>query len=140
MRKFFALAAVLWITTAVVAGEEGDPRLMALEGEYIVVGFSPQFKKTYQGKVYFKYKEKDTLAVSRVIQGEKTEGTAALMKTPPSEMWELVVRYREKGQEVKAVYLMQTEYDNYIRLTGFVYRPGVSLEKKGLEALFPVIR
>jgi len=138
MKRIFMLVILCLIATAMLAEEEGDPRLMALQGEYIALGIAPHSLKPYKGKI-MKFLAKDTLSVIRIINGKKSMGKGRLEKNPPSEITEFVVNFQDGRKTVRAVYLMQSEYDNYIRLTGMLYSKGVSLEKKGLEALFPVI-
>ncbi len=107
-----------------------------LAGSYLAVGKSLDSEKTYHGKVVFRY-EKDHLVVTRNIQGETVRGTGRIEHALGADEADVLrVRFTRSGRDYEITYLWRSDLDNYARLSGYVYRPGVHTESPGLEALF----
>jgi hypothetical protein len=75
--------------------------------------------------------------VTRVISGERITGVGKIEHAlGPDEANVLRVRFTRNGQEYEATYILQSDLDNYARLSGYVYQPGKHTSDPGLEALF----
>ena len=50
----------------------------------------------------------------------------------------LRLNFTQDGHDYAGTYQWTSDYDNYIRFTGYVYRPDGKTKAAGLETFFPV--
>ena len=106
-----------------------------LNGTYEAIGRYPDSKETYTGKVIFR-KSHDTLRVIRIINNNATKGMGKIDIATADKIKVLRVTFTENKREYEATYLIDTDLDNYGRLTGHIYLKAGGTKKPGLEALF----
>ncbi|MBW2094575.1 MAG: hypothetical protein JRI80_06770 [Deltaproteobacteria bacterium] len=116
-------------------GGEVDFLYGFLQGQYSLVGESPESKKTYAGKVILR-KSAEGLEVIRKIKGKEIRGTGKIETATADRIKVLRVRFVEGGKNYEATYLIHSDLDNYARLTGYLYLKEGGTTKPGLEALF----
>lgn len=106
-----------------------------LQGSYNVIGKLPDSDQTYAGKVEFNILG-DQLEVIRRIEGRTVKGIGRIETVTPDKIRVLVVRFGQDDRDYEATYLIDSDLDNYGRLTGYVYLADGSTKVPGLEALF----
>ena len=136
------IAAYLFIAITTMtfahAHDDGDPRLLVLRGEYTVIGTAHTTGKPYRGTITLYYENAETLSVTRTINGKVSHGSGRIIRKAPSEIDEFLVTFTENNKKYSAVYMMQSDHDNYTRFTGYVFVNDVNEENRGIEALFPL--
>jgi len=133
------IVVLLILMLPVIFGADAEEEVHALsflEGTFRVVGSSSESWAPYGGTVRMSL-EGNKLMVVRDIKGRPSKGTGELRKTRVGAGTEFVVHFVEGKTSFEAVYLIQNDYDNYPRLTGYVYRANGETRKMGYEALFP---
>jgi hypothetical protein len=115
--------------------DEDDFLYEFLEGSYHLIGRLPDSNKTYSGRVVLK-KMGDKLEVVRMIEGKEIKGIGKIETATADKIKVLRIRFREENKSYEATYLIDSDLDNYGRLTGYLYIKGKETKKPGLEALF----
>ncbi len=111
------------------------PSLDFFAGNYRIVGVDPDFQRPFQGTCSIRVLGK-TLLMTRRIQGRKVEAVGRL-ETAVDGIPVLRARFSQDGIRYEITYLIDTDLDNYARLSGNFYRrPGGSDRPRGLESLF----
>jgi len=106
-----------------------------LDGSYRLIGKYPDSDETYSGKVVLAYAKKG-LSVSRLIDNRKIQGKGTLEAATGDAVQVLRVRFLQDGQTYEATYLINSDLDNYARLSGYYYRQDGTTKDPGLEAWF----
>jgi hypothetical protein len=106
-----------------------------LEGSYHLIGRLPDSDKTYYGKVVLRNMG-DKLEVIRRIEGKEIKGIGNIETATADKIKVLRIRFMEDNKKYEVTYLIDSDLDNYGRLTGYLYLKGKETEKPGLEALF----
>lgn len=106
-----------------------------LVGKYQLLGKMPDSDKTYLGELELKRTD-DGLGVIRRINGEEVAGSARFETVSADNVSVLRMRFSEGGHDYEGTYLWSMDLDNYARMTGYIYQPGIATEDPGLEALF----
>ncbi len=106
-----------------------------IEGKYHLVGKELDSNSTYYGRVVITA-EDGGIRVHRFIPGRTVTGTAAIESASADEVPVLRIRFTEKGIDYEETCLVSGDLDNYARITCNLYRPGVSTDSPGMEALF----
>lgn len=130
--SFSLLISQLWPNQAVAFEDE---RASFLVGEYKVIGKKPDSDETYFGDVSIKIVG-NGLSYSRVVGGVMVAGEAAIEGATPDKIPVLRVKFVENGVKHEGTFLWSSDLDNYARISGYIYRPGVTTKAPGLEALF----
>ena len=109
-----------------------------MSGEYTVVGRMPDSSTTYSGHLSFQAKGKK-LAFVRTINGQTSRGTASFDTVAGYDHIPVLrLRFVLAGHLYHGIYQWKGDYDNYLRLTGYVYSPNDTTKSPGLEAFFPL--
>lgn len=141
MKFFCLLLALLAISTSAVwahcpgNSSEEDSLYAFLEGMYHLIGRLPDSKETYSGKVVLK-KTDDVLQVTRVINGKEIKGVGKLEAATADKIKVLRIRFIDESKRYEATYLINSDLDNYARLSGYLYVIQGGTKEPGLEALF----
>ena len=106
-----------------------------LQGTYHVIGKWPDSNESYNGKVVLKSKG-DHIQVLRSINGEEIEGVGRITTATADRIKTLTVGFFQRGRRYEATYVINSDLDNYARLTGYLYLKTGATKKPGLEALF----
>jgi hypothetical protein len=134
----FLLPMIVLASSNIIGQEATETELLYgfLAGSYHVMGKKPDSRETYLGRVTFTAKT-DHLEVVREIGGRTVKGIGKIESAlAADEAQVLRVRFEENGRKYETTYLWRSDLDNYARLSGYVYVPGVRTESPGLEALF----
>ena len=107
-----------------------------LQGSYEVIGRYPESSALYSGTVAFELSDSN-LKVIRVIDGVETVGKGRIETATADKRRVLRVRFTVDDKKYDATYLIESDLDNYARLTGYVYLKSGATIKPGIEALFP---
>lgn len=138
MKRIILLAVSLNLL-AVAGGWAQDAEVAFLrsflQGTYQVIGKWPDSDESYHGKVVIKSKG-DHLQVLRSIKGEETEGVGRIAFATADRIKILQVEFLHRGRGYEATYMIDSDLDNYARLTGHLYLRTGTTGKPGLEALF----
>ena len=103
-------------------------------GHYELIGKSIGSKNTYFGEIIIDSSESE-LKVTRIINGNTVIGKAAIEKT--GEMVNVLrIRFTENEVNYEETCLVNSDLDNYARLTCHLYEPSVTKTDPGLEAMF----
>jgi hypothetical protein len=141
MKKFCLVLALLafFISSAGAHGPENsseEESLYAfLEGTYHLIGRLPDSKATYAGKVVLK-KTDDALQVTRVINNKEIKGLGKIETATADKIKVLRNRFIDENKNYEATYLINSDLDNYARLSGYLYMALDGTKAPGLEALF----
>lgn len=106
-----------------------------IRGTYQLIGKYPDTTKTYFGRIEI-FNSDDDIHVSRTINNIKTHGTGTIEQTTADKINVLRIRFEENSIEYEETCLIDSDLDNYARLTCHLYRPGVRTANPGIEALF----
>ena len=131
-----ASAALLLYAATVFAQESPKEDLYNfLSGKYLLIGQRPDSKTTYAGSVLLK-NSRDSLEVSRTMNGMLTRGTGRITEATADKVQVLEVRFTDGKLGYVATYMIHSDLDNYGRLTGYLYLQDGTTKSPGLEALF----
>lgn len=114
------------------------PPIAFLVGTYDVIGRYPDSEQLYTGTVEINRSDTETNAVSvtRTIGGLATQGEGEVTTATGDAIAVLRVVFQEAGRTMEATYLLDSDLDNYARLTGYVYIQSGGTQLPGIEALF----
>ncbi len=106
-----------------------------VQGKYILVGKGLDTDKTYLGKVEIR-SIKDRLIVERKINGKSVKGSAAIESAAGGDAQVLRIRFTEDGNSYEQTCLVNSDLDNYARISCYLYKPGIKTKQPGLEVFF----
>ena len=106
-----------------------------LKGSYELIGRFPDSNMTYTGKVVLK-KSGDYLEVIRTIKNKVIKGTGKIETATADKIKVLRIRFMDENKTYEGTYLIDSDLDNYARLTGYLYLKEGGTKEPGLEALF----
>ncbi len=107
-----------------------------LSGTYHVIGKAIDSQLTYHGKIQL-ISNKTHLVVVRHINGKKVFGIGHIEHALGNDSINVLrVRFKEESKKYEATDLWQSDFDNYARLSGYVYPIGNKRDSSGMEALF----
>ena len=139
IRNFAFILIAIMVTPAWATGpgnnDEIDFLYRFLEGTYHLIGRLPDSNKTYTGKMILK-KSDDKLDVIRIIEGKKTNGLGMIETVSVDKIKVLRIRFKDENKHFEATYLIDSDLDNYGRLSGYLYLQKGGNKMPGLEALF----
>jgi ribosomal protein L19 len=136
-RVNFLTALLIMIFVSGVWAQDGQVEFLYsfLRGTYQVIGRWPDSNESYSGKVIIKSKG-DHLQLLRSINGEAIEGIGRIATVTFDKIKVLRVEFSQRGRRYKATYMIDSDLDNYARLTGHLYLKTGETKRPGLEALF----
>jgi hypothetical protein len=136
MKKINILLISLICTIALVAQDDDESNLMGfIVGEYSIIGKHVENDKTYFGTMKINL-EDSKFIISRKIGNKTIKADGRLKKTGPDKIEVFVISFTENKVLYEITYLIDTDFDNYGRLSGYRYYKDKNTEKPGLEALF----
>jgi len=106
-----------------------------LQGTYQVIGRWPDSNQSYNGKIILKSKE-DHFQILRSINDEEIQGVGRIATATADKIKVLTVEFTQHGQRYEATYIINSDLDNYPRLTGYLFLKTGETKRPGLEALF----
>jgi hypothetical protein len=115
--------------------EETDFLLGFLEGSYTVVGTYPESNQVFRGNSHLE-KMGSNLKLTRIIDADTTIGKAWLERISADEITVLKSAFKKDDRFYEAIYLIDSDLNNYARLTGHVYFKKGKTRRAGLEAWF----
>lgn len=109
-----------------------------LVGTYDVIGRYPDSEQLYTGTVAISLSDTATnsVSVTRTIGEISTQGEGELTTATGDAIAVLRVVFQEAGRAMETTYLIDSDLDNYARLTGYVYMQGGGTRIPGIESLF----
>ena len=110
-----------------------------LAGSYELIGRFPDSNMTYTGKVVL-MKSGDYFKVIRTIKNKVIKGTGKIETAATDKIKVLRIRFIDENKRYEGTYLIDSDLDNYARLTGYLYLKEGGTKQPGLEALFIVPR
>lgn len=138
MKYFLTLFFIFILCFSVLQANEQTKFLADfIQGEYHLIGKAPDSEKTYYGKLTIKSKA-NHLVIERRINDKTINGTAALEKALAGEADVLRMRFTEEEQKFEATCLIDSDLDNYARMSCYLYSVNGNTDHPGLEALFIV--
>ncbi len=136
MKKISIVLLSLIISLSITSQEENENFLAEfLIGEYSVIGKMVESDLSYFGSMKIDFKNNE-FKVIRTINGNKINANGQLKKALNEEMDVFVITFTENKVLYEITYLIDTDFDNYGRLTGYRYYKNQETENPGLEALF----
>ncbi len=132
MKKHIALLLTIYSSISL-----GDTELMEMfvQGKYILVGKGLDTDKTYFGEVKIK-SVNNKLIVEREINKKSVKGSAAIEYAVGGDAQVLRIRFTEDGDSYEQTCLVNSDLDNYARISCYLYKPGIKTMQPGLEVLF----
>ena len=106
-----------------------------LEGPYHLIGRLPDSHKTYTGKVVLRRRD-NQLEVIRRVEGKEIIGVGTIVTATADKIKVLRIRFTDENTGYEATYLIDSDLDNYGRLTGYLYLQEGGTKIPGLETLF----
>jgi len=112
--------------------------LAFLVGTYEVIGRYPDAEQLYSGTVEISLSDTDaeSVSVARTIDGVSTHGEGKMTTATGDAIAVLRVVFQEADRTMEATYLINSDLDNYARLTGYVYVQSGGTQLPGIESLF----
>jgi hypothetical protein len=106
-----------------------------VQGTYQLIGKSVDFDSTYVGEIEI-YQEKEQLQFKKTIGENVIKGKAKIEKSMADSVKLLRLTFQDKNKNMEQTCLMQSDLDNYARITCHVYAKDNSTKSPGLEAFF----
>ncbi len=132
------IAVILLLNTLVISqNEESEIDFLYdfLSGSYEVIGRLPDSDELYNGKVLMQ-RNGDSLKVVREISGKQISAIGRIETATADGIKVLRVRFTGNDRLFEITYLIQSDLDNYARLTDYLYLKNGGTKKPGIEALF----
>jgi hypothetical protein len=133
------LVFLCFFTWAETKNNDSDFLYNFLAGSYELIGRFPDSSMTYAGKVVL-IKSGDHLEVIRTIKNKVVKGTGKIETAAADKIKVLRIRFIDENKSYEGTYIIDSDLDNYARLTGFLYLKEGGTKEPGLEALFIVPR
>jgi len=131
----FVFVTYSLVFDACAGEEERDPVYDFLTGSYEVIGRWPDSNKTYTGRVDIIHKN-GLLVVTRNAGGKKIKCDGKIERSGADNIKVLRIKFNHYGNDYNGTYIINSDLDNYGRLTGYLYLANGTTRKVGLEALF----
>ena len=131
----FMFAFVYPFALAQSKGSENEFLYGFLEGTYKVIGKVPDSNQTYTGKAILR-KDGDQLEVIRKIKNKEIKGIGKIETATADKIKVLRLRFHENEKDYEVTYIIDSDLDNYARLSGYIYLQKGGTIMPGLEALF----
>ena len=128
------IAFIYPFASAQSKGNENEFLYGFLAGTYNVIGKVPDSNQTYTGKAILR-KNGDQLEIIRKIKDKEIKGIGKI-ESAADEIQVLRLRFRENEKDYEVTYIIDSDLDNYARLSGYVYLQNGGTTMPGLEALF----
>ena len=106
-----------------------------ISGEYTLVAQGIDTQETYSGSVSI-YLEENKLKIKRVINGKTIFGLANFETALNGDANVLRIRFSEMNINYEETCLFRSDLDNYARISCYLYIPGKTILKPGLETFF----
>ena len=126
---------LLGLLSPLTGAEESDFLSDFVIGHYWLLGKQVDSEQTYFGKIEI-HASGDQLRIKRTINGTETTGTAAIEQAVHGAATVLRMRFEENNAAYENTCLIQSDLDNYARISCYRYQPGVETKSPGLEVLF----
>ena len=135
--KYFASILLMYMLSSAALSDESRKGFLAdfVLGKYLLIGKKVDSPETYYGHVEI-YSEKDELKVKRSIGETLIHGRAAMESALHGDAMVLRMKFDEDGVSYENTCLVQSDLDNYARISCYLYQPGITTMNPGLEALF----
>ncbi|OQY04832.1 MAG: hypothetical protein B6I20_02360 [Bacteroidetes bacterium 4572_117] len=136
MGKICLFLISLIISISINGQEDNEEFLQGfLLGEYSVIGKMPENNDTYFGSMKIGFKN-NKFEITRNINNSIVKASGKIKKTGPEQIKVFVINFTENKVLYEITYLIDTDFDNYGRLSGYRYYQNRETENPGLEALF----
>lgn len=138
MNRLLTSLLILILTSPVVSrAEQNSDDFLAdfIAGKYHLIGKSINSNTAYTGSVELLHSDKG-ITVYRMIDGHQVMGHAAIEEASADQVPVLRIRFIENSHPYEASCLINSDLDNYARLSCYLYLSGVKTDSPGLEALF----
>ena len=137
MKILAFIVALVLVISPIAWAESADEELLYnfLQGSYELIGRWPDSNETYIGRVLLK-KSNHHFRVVRTVSNKRIEGVGKIETATADNVRVLRIRFSKAGRTYEGTYLIDSDLDNYGRLTGYLYLKEGGTKKVGLEALF----
>lgn len=115
------------------------PPVDFVAGSYELIGRYPDSDNVYSGTMTIGVADENSgsLTITRRVGGKTIPGSGVVTSTTGDAVVVLRIEFEgAHGAEMEATYLIDTDLDNYARLTGYVYAKNGDTTIPGIEALF----
>lgn len=109
-----------------------------LPGAYEVIGRAPDSNQLFSGTIELKVTTENECVLIRKIDSLEIQGNWRIEKSRIEGQTILRTFFIENKIEYETSYLIESDLDNYPRLSGYLYRKDGSTKKPGIETLFYV--
>lgn len=136
MKKIYLFLISLSVSVPFIAQEDNENFLQEfLIGKYSVIGKMVESNDAYFGTMKVDFKNKK-FEIIRKIGNISIKANGEIKKTGPEQIEVFVITFTENNTLYEITYLIDTDFDNYGRLSGYRYYKNQETENPGLEALF----
>ena len=136
MKAFIAIALLLFTNINIFSQETEDAFLKDfLVGEFTIIGKKIESTETYTGSMIIE-NIKGKFKITRQIGDKKIICEAAIKEVLSGEIKVFIVYYTENKIDYEISYMIDTDFDNYPRLSGYFYKKGTYPKNPGLETAF----
>lgn len=126
---------LIFFSVAVANETESDFLADFIIGEYLLIGKKIDSDQTYFGRLKI-YTTAEGLKITRTINKKTIIGDAAIETALAGEANVLRMRYIENNASYESTCLIQSDLDNYARISCYLYQPHITTDHPGLETLF----
>jgi len=106
-----------------------------IDGKYNLIGKKLDSDITYSGKISFASKA-GKINLIRTIKGKSVQGIGQIQYTTADKIVVLRLSFTENAINYEETCQINSDLDNYARITCYLYRPGLTTKNPGLEAFF----
>lgn len=135
LRIGFAVALGCFLLVHPAYAQDDFPDAAFFVGTYRLIGKALEKEEAFLGRVVLRT-DGDALVAERTVGDSTISGTWALEYALGEEMRVVRMRFGEGGNRLEGTYQWSVDFDNYPRLSGYVYRPHERTEDPGMEVLF----
>ncbi|MBN1446416.1 MAG: hypothetical protein JXA28_00695 [Bacteroidetes bacterium] len=131
----FAVAAGCLLLILPANAQDEFPDASFFVGSYRLIGKVLECEEAFLGRVVLRI-DGEALVAERTVGDSILMGTWALEYALGEEMRVVRMRFGEGENRLEGTYQWSVDFDNYPRLSGYVYRPQVRTDDPGMEVLF----
>jgi hypothetical protein len=141
MKINLTLLLSLLLTSIISYAEDEQENFLAgfVLGKYYLIGKTLNDEQSYFGEIEFNQsnsKNENDMTFVKTIDHNKIEGTAKIEKTDSEGINVLRLQFKKEKKLFEQTCMVNSDLDNYARISCYLYEKNVNTDKPGLEAFF----
>jgi hypothetical protein len=139
MKILLPLLLVLISITNISYSKDSEESFLAgfIMGKYHLIGKALNEDKSYIGSIEFSQNENEgDIVFTKTIDHNKIKGTAKIEKTVSEGSNVLRLHFKSENKVFEQTCLVNSDLDNYARISCYLYEKNITTDNPGLEAFF----